>query len=59
MPQPRSRRRNLLIMQLGGKRFSWGRKNLRDPGVARQQYIAALRAAGSHDIAPLLAFARE
>ncbi|MGA2041433.1 MAG: hypothetical protein ABSH42_19295 [Bryobacteraceae bacterium] len=46
-------------MQLGGKRFSWGRKNLRDPGVARQQYIAALRAAGSHDIAPLLAFARE
>jgi len=49
---------DLLIMQLGGERFSWGRENLRDPGVARQQYIAALRAADNHDIAPLLAFAR-
>jgi Fic-DOC domain mobile mystery protein B len=50
---------DLLIMRLGGERFSWGRESLRDPGVARQQYIAALRAADNHDIAPLLAFARE
>jgi Fic-DOC domain mobile mystery protein B len=50
---------DLLIMRLGDERFSWGRENLRDPGVARQQYIAALRAADNHDIAPLLAFARE
>ena len=50
---------DLLIMRLGGERFSWGRESLRDPGIARQQYIAALRAADNHDIAPLLAFARE
>lgn len=50
---------DLLIMRLGGERFSWGRESLRDPGVARQQYIAALRAADNHDIAPLLAFAWE
>lgn len=50
---------DLLIMRLGGERFSWGRESLRDPGVARQQYIAALRAADNHDLAPLLAFARE
>ncbi len=50
---------DLLIMRLGGERFSWGRESLRDPGIARQQYIAALRAADNHDLAPLLAFARE
>ena len=50
---------DLLIMRLGGERFSWGRESLRDPGIARQQYIAALRAADNHDIAPLLAFAWE
>jgi len=49
---------DLLVMRLGGERFSWGRESLRDPGAARQQYVAALRAADNHDIAPLLAFAR-
>jgi Fic-DOC domain mobile mystery protein B len=49
---------DLLIMQLGGKRFSWGRENLRDAGDVRRRYIAALHAADGHDIGPLMAFAR-
>lgn len=50
---------DLLVMQLGGERFSWGRASLRDAGSSmRQRYIAALQAADGHDIRPLLAFAR-
>ena len=49
---------DLLIMELGGERFSWGRINLRDAGATRAQYIAALRAADNHDVSALLAFAR-
>lgn len=49
---------DLLIMQLGGKRFSWGRANLRDAGKMRAQYLSALRAADNHDCGPLLEFAR-
>jgi Fic-DOC domain mobile mystery protein B len=49
---------DLLIMELGGVRFSWGRANLRDAGTMRAQYIAALQAADNHDIGRLLAFAR-
>lgn len=49
---------DLLIMELGGERFSWGQGSLRDPGELRKQYVASLRAADGHDIAPLLAFAR-
>ena len=49
---------DLLVMQIGLERFSWGRESLRDPGVARKRYIDALRAADNHDIVPLLAFAR-
>jgi Fic-DOC domain mobile mystery protein B len=49
---------DLLIMRLGGERFSWGRVSLREAGVARQRYIAALHAADNHDIGPLLAFSR-
>jgi Fic-DOC domain mobile mystery protein B len=49
---------DLLIMQGGGKRFSWGSENLADPGVTRRQYIEALRAADRRDFGPLLAFAR-
>jgi transposase len=33
---------DLLVMQLGGERFSWGRANLRDAGTMRAQYITAL-----------------
>jgi Fic-DOC domain mobile mystery protein B len=49
---------DLLVMRLGGERFSWGRESLRDPGASRRRYISALRAADDHDLAPLLEFAR-
>jgi Fic-DOC domain mobile mystery protein B len=49
---------DLLIMQLGGERFSWGKGSLREPGELRKRYIAALRAADNYDIEPLLKFAR-
>jgi Fic-DOC domain mobile mystery protein B len=49
---------DLLVMRLGGARFSWGRESLRDPSTLRQRYIAALQDADNHNIGPLLAFAR-
>ena len=49
---------DLLVMSLGGERFSWGIANLQDAGDVRRRYIAALQAADNHDIGPLLAFAR-
>lgn len=49
---------DLLVERLGQPAFSWGRSSLIAAGDLRRQYIAALRAADNHDIAPLLAFAR-
>jgi Fic-DOC domain mobile mystery protein B len=49
---------DLLVIQLHGERFSWGRHSLRDAGATRARYIDALHAADNHDIAPLVAFAR-
>jgi Fic-DOC domain mobile mystery protein B len=49
---------DLLIMGLGGGRFTWGSASLQAVGKARQRYIDALKAADKHDIGPLLAFAR-
>jgi Fic-DOC domain mobile mystery protein B len=49
---------DLLILQLGRNRFSWGRQSLREPGQTRARYIEALRAADAHEIGPLLSFAR-
>jgi Fic-DOC domain mobile mystery protein B len=49
---------DLLVMKLGGQRFSWGSANLQDAGTVRQRYIAALKAADKVDYRPLLAFAR-
>jgi Fic-DOC domain mobile mystery protein B len=49
---------DLLLMQSGRERFSWGRENLQSAGELRATYIAALKAADRHDIAPLLSFAR-
>jgi fido (protein-threonine AMPylation protein) len=49
---------DLIIMSLGGARFSWGSTNLQEAGTVRQRYIEAVKAADNHDIAPLLAFAR-
>jgi Fic-DOC domain mobile mystery protein B len=49
---------DLLVMRLGGERFTWGRVNLRDAGAMRGSYIGALQTADRHEIDPLLAFAR-
>jgi Fic-DOC domain mobile mystery protein B len=49
---------DLLVEELGGTPFTWGRGNLVQASPVRATYIAALRAADRHDIAPLLAFAR-
>lgn len=49
---------DLLVMKLGGKRFTWGSTSLQDAGKVRRHYIDALQAADNHDMAPLLVFAR-
>jgi Fic-DOC domain mobile mystery protein B len=49
---------DLLVIRLGGERFSWGSANLQPAGDVRGRYIAALKAADNHDIGPLLTFAR-
>jgi Fic-DOC domain mobile mystery protein B len=49
---------DLLIIQLGASRFSWGGASLIEPAETRHAYIEALQAADAHDIAPLLRFAR-
>lgn len=49
---------DMLAVQLGRPRFTWGSASLVDASETRAAYIAALRAADAHDIEPLLAFAR-
>jgi Fic-DOC domain mobile mystery protein B len=49
---------DLLIMQLGGERFTWGSANLQDAGGVRRRYIESLKAADGHDLGPMLSFAR-
>lgn len=49
---------DLLAVRLGRPRFSWGSVNLVKPDTTRAAYIAALKAADHHDIAPLLDFSR-
>jgi Fic-DOC domain mobile mystery protein B len=49
---------DLLLDSIGHKPFTWGNVNLVDPAETRDTYIAALRAADRHDIAPLIAFVR-
>lgn len=50
---------DLLIVSLGGKRFSWGGGGtLQSADETRRAYVAALRAADNHAFAPLIAFAR-
>lgn len=49
---------DLLVMQLGRERFTWGSANLQNAAEVRTRYIEALETADQHDIAPLLAFAR-
>ena len=49
---------DLLAVQLGQPRFTWGQVNLVDPSETRKAYIAALKAADAGDLGPLIAFAR-
>lgn len=49
---------DLIVMSLGGERFTWGSANLQPAGDIRRRYIEALQAADNHDYAPLLTFAR-
>ena len=49
---------DLLVMSLGGERFTWGSASLQQAGNLRKRYIEALRAADNHEYGPLLRFAR-
>lgn len=49
---------DLLLIQMGQERFSWGRNGLVNASATRAEYIAALKAADAHEIGLLLAFAR-
>jgi Fic-DOC domain mobile mystery protein B len=49
---------DLLLLQNGAPRFTWGAGDLVTEGGARQRYIQALRAADGRDYAPLLEFVR-
>ena len=49
---------DLLVMQSGSVRLTWGSANLQQAGDVRKRYIESLKAADDHDMGPLLAFAR-
>jgi Fic-DOC domain mobile mystery protein B len=49
---------DLLLVNLGQPRFTWGRQSLVNAGDTRRSYVAALRAADNRDIRPLLTFVR-
>jgi Fic-DOC domain mobile mystery protein B len=49
---------DLLIVQNGGERFTWGRANLQAATDVRRAYIKALQAADRNDIEPIVMFAR-
>jgi Fic-DOC domain mobile mystery protein B len=49
---------DLLAIELGQPRFTWGQVNLVDPSKTRKTYIAALKAADAGNFEPLIAFAR-
>jgi Fic-DOC domain mobile mystery protein B len=50
---------DLLVLAMGGRRFTWGSVGLTDAGEVRSNYLRALRAADrDFDYEPLLLFAR-
>lgn len=49
---------DLLLAANGAEPFTWGRGDLEHAGEARERYLAALRAADTRDLLPLLAFVR-
>lgn len=48
---------DLIVVRLGGARFTWGQATLLR-GETRSRYIAALKAADEHDLTPLITVAR-
>ncbi len=48
----------LLIVELGGERFTWGRANLVEAAEARRAYVDALHQADNNVIEPLIELAR-
>jgi Fic-DOC domain mobile mystery protein B len=48
---------DLIVVRLGGERFTWGQASLLR-GEARSSYIAALKAADNNDLTPLITVAR-
>lgn len=49
---------DMLAIELGQSRFTWGQNAGLDGKALRARYVAALKAADAHDIGPLLVFAR-
>lgn len=49
---------DLLLVQLGAPRFTWGAGNLTGSSDTRGRYLDALRSADAEDYCPLLAFVR-
>jgi Fic-DOC domain mobile mystery protein B len=49
---------DVLIAELGGERFTWGRANLVEAAEARRAYVDALHNADGNVIEPLIKFAR-
>jgi Fic-DOC domain mobile mystery protein B len=49
---------DILAVQLGRPRFTWGRVDLHNENETRKAYMAALTKADNHDFTALIAFAR-
>lgn len=49
---------DLLVTELGGERFTWGRASLVEAAEARRAYVDALHGADGNVIEPLIKFAR-
>ena len=49
---------DLLLIQTGQPRFTWGRQKLGEEGPIRKQYIDTLKEADKHNYLPLAAFVR-
>lgn len=49
---------DLLVIQLGRERFTWGRTSIAAASETRQAYVRALKSADGGDISGLLEFAR-
>ena len=49
---------DILIVQSGNPRFTWGRINLQAASDTRRAYIDALHMADGHDFEPLMTFSR-